>query len=477
MKKNIRTSVIIALFASVATFAADLDSIVLRIINSAGHRSDNIGFVLRRTRDGKELAAHNADRQFIPASLQKLFTAAAALDKLGLEYRAQTRIYADGFDRKTGEIKGDLYIVGAGDAGITAERLWLMAKHLRHAGVKSIPNRLIIDNSLFAIDHTDAPGYATNDNSRAFMAPISAFAVSFNSTSVVVQPMDEGDNAHIHLFPPRENVPVSGRVSTARSGRNLAVSTRQNPVSGMEIVLGGTIAPDARPRHVFRQVWEPVINAGESFRAVARQAGIEADFTIAVGKVDTSNTQLILVYDSEPMINSLVGKFKFSNNFSSEMMLLTLAAEMTKQPATWESATQFMENWWKETFPESGEISVINGSGMGDGNRSTAGQIADLLDWAYTQNWFFEYITTMAIAGVDGTLSSRFRRSDLAGNFRAKTGTLNSLGVSSLAGYFRVNGEMYTAVFIANDRATSQYAKWILSEQLLSGMKAAIERK
>jgi D-alanyl-D-alanine carboxypeptidase/D-alanyl-D-alanine-endopeptidase (penicillin-binding protein 4) len=184
-----------------------------------------------------------------------------------------------------------------------------------------------------------------------------------------------------------------------------------------------------------------------------------------------------LVYDSEPIINSLISKFKFSNNFNSEMMFLTLAAETTKQPATWESAKQVVESWWEKTFPRSGKITVINGSGMGSGNRNSAGQIADLLDWSHKQDWFFEYITTMAIAGVDGTLSSRFRRTDLAGNFRAKTGTLNALGVSGLAGYFRVNGEMYSVVFIGNDRATSQYAKWILSEQLITGMKTAIERK
>ncbi|MCL1947030.1 MAG: D-alanyl-D-alanine carboxypeptidase/D-alanyl-D-alanine-endopeptidase [Chitinivibrionia bacterium] len=476
MKKIILTSTLIAFFAASA-FCENFDSLALEIIGSAGHKAENIGFVVRKVSDSKQITALNPDKSFIPASLQKLFTAAAALDKLGVTYRSQTKIYAEDFDRVTGEVKGDLYIVGAGDPGISAERLWLMAQYLRHSGIKSIPRRLVIDNSFFSQEETIAPGYGDTNNSRAYMSPISAFSVSFNSTSVVVQPSVSGENAVVHIFPPRHDVPTTGNVSTIEKGKELSVSTKKHPSNGMEILLGGTIKPNDKPKYVYRQVWEPVTNAGESFRAVARQVGIQADFTVAIGKVDTTKAELILSYDSEPLYESVKSMFKYSNNFTAEMTLLTLTAKMTKKPADWKLGSQYMQDWWKEKFPQSGEISVINGSGMGDGNQCSAAQISDLLCWSTKQIWFHDYISTMSIAGIDGTLSSRFKNSELTGNFRAKTGTLNDFGVSGLAGYFTANGEMYSAVFIANDRATSQYAKWILSEQLILGVKKAIEAK
>jgi D-alanyl-D-alanine carboxypeptidase/D-alanyl-D-alanine-endopeptidase (penicillin-binding protein 4) len=293
---------------------------------------------------------------------------------------------------------------------------------------------------------------------------------------VVVSPSIAGQDAHIHLFPQRADVPVKGKITTSEKGKEFSISTKKHDSSGMEVTLGGIVKPNAKPRYVYRQVWEPVTNAAESFRFVLEEAGIEADFSVVIGKVDAAKADLILSFDSEPLSEMIRGMFKYSNNFTAEMIFLMLAAQSSGKQANWKTAAQIVENWWKERFPESGEITVINGSGMGSKNQCSANQLADLLGWSANENWFFEYITMLPIAGIDGTLSMRFKNSDLKGNLRAKTGTLNDLGVSSLAGYFRINGELYSMVFIANDRATAQYAKWVLSENLVSGIKKAIEK-
>jgi D-alanyl-D-alanine carboxypeptidase/D-alanyl-D-alanine-endopeptidase (penicillin-binding protein 4) len=308
------------------------------------------------------------------------------------------------------------------------------------------------------------------------MAPISAFAVSFNATSVVIQPSVAGQNAFVHLFPSREDVPVTGAITTAEKGKEFSVSTKKNADSGMEILLGGAVKPNGKTKYVYRQVWEPVKNAAECFRAVAKESGIKSDFSIAMGKVDTTKAQLLLSYDSEPISEAVRGMFKHSTNFTAEMMFLTLAAQAENLPATWATGSQVIESWWKERFANSGEISAENGSGMGSKNQCSAEQIADLLDWSAKQSWFYEYISAMSVAGIDGTLTSRFKNTDLKGNLRAKTGTLNDFGVSNLAGYFTVNGELYSVVFIGNDRTTTQYSKWILSENLISMIKRTIEK-
>jgi D-alanyl-D-alanine carboxypeptidase/D-alanyl-D-alanine-endopeptidase (penicillin-binding protein 4) len=269
----------------------------------------------------------------------------------------------------------------------------------------------------------------------------------------------------------------ANNLATALKGKSFSVTTKEHETNGMSVLLGGVIKPDEKPKYIYRQVWEPVSNAGESFRVIAKESGIKTKFSVAIGKVDTTKAQLILVHDSEPVYESVKGMFKYSNNFTAEMVFLTLAAQISKKQANWEIASKIVENWWEEKFPKSGKITVINGSGMGEQNKCSAGQIADLLNYASKQSWFYEYISVMPIAGVDGTLSTRFKNTDLKGDLRAKTGTLNDFGVSSLAGYFKVKGELYSIVFIANDRTTSQYSKWILSEKLISGIKKLIEAK
>jgi len=473
--KNI-TIITMIIISAGGVFSAQFDSLVLSIINSSGHKSQNIAFEVRRVRDNQKIASLNCDSAMIPASLQKLFTAAAVFDKLGTTFKSETKIYAENFDKLSGEIKGDMYIKGAGDPGISAQRLWLMTQHLRHCGVKSIPNKLVIDNSYFD-ENAVAPGFDEEQNSRAYMSPISAFAVSFNSTGVVIQPTAEGQDAYIHLFPAREDVALNGSVATAVKGKDFSVLTQKNNASGMSVVLGGAIKPDEKPKYVYRQVWEPVSNAGESFRKIAKESGINSKFSIVIGKADTAKAQLILVHESEPIYVAVGGMFKYSNNFIAEMVFLTLAAQVSNKPANWAIGSQILEKWWEERFPQSGKIRVVNGSGMGNQNKCSAAQISDLLNYVSKQSWFYEYVSGMPIAGIDGTLSTRFKNSDLKGNLRAKTGTLNDYGVSSLAGYFTADGELYSAVFIANDRTTAQYAKWTLSDNLISGMKKAIEAK
>ena len=80
--------------------------------------------VLFETLDGEKLLSYNVDCPFNPASVVKLATSVVAIERLGVDYRYGTGFYTNGrFSPETGELVGDLVVVGAADPMMTTENL------------------------------------------------------------------------------------------------------------------------------------------------------------------------------------------------------------------------------------------------------------------------------------------------------------------------------------------------------------------
>jgi D-alanyl-D-alanine carboxypeptidase/D-alanyl-D-alanine-endopeptidase (penicillin-binding protein 4) len=94
---------------------------------------------------------------------------------------------------------------------------------------------------------------------------------------------------------------------------------------------------------------------------------------------------------------------------------------------------------------------LSDGSGMSTYNRVTPRMVARFLHWTSLQPWSEAFRSTLAVGGVDGTLSRRFRETPLQGRIFAKTGTLT--GTNALSGFMQTaKGEMLIFSAYANDR-------------------------
>ena len=65
----------------------------------------------------------------------------------------------------------------------------------------------------------------------------------------------------------------------------------------------------------------------------------------------------------------------------------------------------------------------------------TSKLLVDLLRYAYRSPYMPEFVSSLSLAGLDGTLSRRYRNSNLVGRAHMKTGSLDD--VTALAGYFQ----------------------------------------
>ena len=90
------------------------------------------------------LFARNPTTLLIPASNNKIFTTAAALKKLGAEYRIRTAVYGSGSSPNLATLR----IVGHGDPSLTTTQLGAIAQQLSQRGIRQV-TQLIGDDTYF----------------------------------------------------------------------------------------------------------------------------------------------------------------------------------------------------------------------------------------------------------------------------------------------------------------------------------------
>jgi len=458
----------VTLFSCLSVSFASMQQGVSDLLKARKYEG-GIGIVVKDLGKDSVVVSINPDTLLNPASVAKLVTGAAALELLGPGYVHFTRVYIDGeFNSDLGTVDGNLYIKGFGDPGFGPERIWLFVQHLRHMGIKTVKGDLILDD--FYYDTVSVgPGFSAEDGSRAYQSIINALPVSFSAVAIHKRPGQEvGSPVHVDMFPKIEGVKISSSAATVGGSRGrLDVSTSLTSGTTQILVRGG-MAVGEKPRYTYRKVWQTWETFGGAFIAQCKESGLHIEGRTIRRRVPDSLTAKppFYTFESEPMHTFINHIFKWSSNFVSEMLLKTMAAERMGAPGTWPKGVTVMSNWWeKQGLPD--ELQLGNGSGMGDVSRVSAAQITELLSYVHKQTYSHDYIAALPSAGIDGTLKTRFNRSRLAGKVRAKTGTLNSLKVTTLAGYMFVDDKAYAFTIFFNNAGAGQFDNWVMQEEIL----------
>lgn len=129
------------------------------------------------------LYEHVGERPRVLASNQKLLTSMTLLDTFGSGYRLATRAMAAG-PSGGGVLRGDLWLVGAGDPGIDAARLDELARRVGATGIRRITGSVLGDTAAFDRGWW-APGWLRGI-SRAYVTRPTALA--FNGNAAAAKP-------------------------------------------------------------------------------------------------------------------------------------------------------------------------------------------------------------------------------------------------------------------------------------------------
>ena len=163
------------------------------------------------------------------------------------------------------------------------------------------------------------------------------------------------------------------------------------------------------------------------------EKGIEVTGDVVPGTVPLE-ARTVAKHLSPPLANIIKLMNKPSDNWIAELLFKTIGAEVMGEPGTWQKGRDAINEFLEEIIGEPPVHRFVDGSGLSRYNLLNAELLTQLLVHIYHNFELMpEYLASLPIAGVDGTLGERMQGMSAEKVLRAKTGTLS--GVSTLAGY------------------------------------------
>lgn len=482
--------------------ADDLPAPVRAALSAAGVPASALAAVVLRLDGGagppavRLAAAAHEPRP--AASLMKLFTTFAALDRLGPDWRWRTPVWLAGPVRG-GVLRGSLHLAASGDPTLSAERLWLLVQAIRAQGVRDIQGDIVIDDSRFATLAATDPGAFDGEPLRPYNVVPRGLVVAQQSVLLQLRPDVQAGVAWVSALPELAGVawPASVPLDAAAPCGDWRGALRLD--------LGQTTRPRLAGRYPLAcgardwpLAWPSTPDGDHARRAVEaawRQAGGGLGGSVRNGPAPAAPPTL--VFDSPPLAEVVRSINKFSNNPMARLLFLTLGSDAAEpataappggpaiapqaaavgpsrparegdpdapraetvaaasreppaSPATLERARRTVGDWAAERAgcrPD--ELVLDNGSGLSRDERTSAACLAGLLRAAWDSPLMPELLASLPVAGVDGT-ARRLGAAGGAGQAHLKTGSLRDVvGIAGVV--LGRSGARHAVVALIND--------------------------
>jgi D-alanyl-D-alanine carboxypeptidase/D-alanyl-D-alanine-endopeptidase (penicillin-binding protein 4) len=220
------------------------------------------------------------------------------------------------------------------------------------------------------------------------------------------------------------------------------------PVAADHVVFDGRYQRTCGEQTLPRTALQPATYAYGLFKTLWAQWG----GTIAGGvrrAAQASRRAPLLTWYSPPLADLIRPLNKWSNNVMADALLYALADTGYTPPLHAAQGADVIRRYLAEhDIPDAGLV-LDNGSGLSRQTRVSARTMLSLLRHAYRSRYMSEYVSSLSIAGVDGTMRRRFRRAPERGWMHLKTGHLSN--VAAVAGYVQAqSGRTYVAVLLLN---------------------------
>ncbi len=432
-----------------SAISAELPAPVTTALKEAGIPLQSVGVVVQGVDSATPLIRHNAVQPMNPASAMKLVTTYAALELLGPAYTWKTEALADSVPIN-GQLNGNLYLRGSGDPRLALEHFWQLLRQLRTRGVERINGDVILDRSAFALPPHD-PAEFDNEPLRPYNAGPDALLVNLDSLRLTLSPNADRKTVDVIAETPDDELRIDNRITLTQDACGDWRERIKPSVVGEAIEITGSFSTQCGEKPLNLSPWPADRQVERLFRALWRELGGTLAGTVRKGQ--TTPSAISIATQESPALAEIVRDInKYSNNVMARQVFLTLAAE---RPATPDGARQRIKGWLAEKGMPMPEAVLDNGSGLSRSERISTESLSRLLLAAWKSPVMPELISSLPLAGVDGTLKKRLGNGAAAGRAHLKTGYLEN--VRAIAGYvLDRNDQRWVVVFLINDAKSRQ---------------------
>lgn len=405
---------------------------VSQALRAAGVPPSAVGVWVQEVGSATPALAVNARAPLNPASVMKLLTTSAALDLLGPAHTWKTEALIAG-PLAEGTLAGDLYLRGSGDPKLTIEALWLWLRELRARGLREIRGDIVLDRSLFALGAPD-PGGFDGQPLRAYNVIPDALLLNFKALQLTFVPGPQRVEVLAEPAPAQLEIDstlraVEGDCNNWRGGLRYELATHGERTrlsfSGVYPASCGektwSLAPlDHRQyaESLVRELWREV---GGALGGAVRDGGVPP------------GARVLSAHESPSLADQIRDINKWSNNVMARQLFLSLGVANGRTPAREADGEAAVRAWLQSRDLAMPELVLENGSGLSRRERISAESLGRLLLFAWASPTMPEFVSSLPLYGVDGTLKTRGNGNANGGRAHLKGGTLD--GVRCVAGY------------------------------------------
>ena len=440
-----------------STFAQQIPGSVVNLLNKYGIPTSAVSLEVRDADSNKKILSINSDNPRNPASVIKTLTTLSALEILGPNYQWKTRYLVDG-EIKNGVLNGDLIFQGGGDPFITTDRFWRQVMLLRQRGIKKITGSLVIDNSYFDIAEHDRSAFDGRPTRNYNVGPDAAL-VNFSSTGLVIHPI--ANQIVVFADPPLTDLVIDNRMSPKQGACKSKYNGWSYDIDKQEektiARFKGTYNIKCGQHTISRSFFSNNEYAFRLFKFLWNQSGGIFENGYRVSATPKSAIEIIN-FPSVPLSDAITSINKASNNVMSRQLFLSLGAHRDlseiDRRGTLDRARQKIKDWLIVNGISMPKLYIDNGSGLSRDSRMTTNNLADLLRHGWNSNYRAEFLSSLSLSSLDGTMRKRLHKTGLRGRARIKTGLIN--GVRSMAGYVNSrNNRHYSVSMIIQSKNVS----------------------
>ncbi len=381
------------------------------------------------------------------------------------------------------------------------EPLELLAEQVKQAGVRTVKGRVVGDDSFYP-DQPYGEDWGWDDLQWDYGAPISA--LTFNDNTVVLT-VTANPSASVGANPSKTTAQwtpdvdyyaLDNSMTPALQGESAQPRLDRRPGSSI-VRAWGTVPPEGF--HAGLAVDDPAKFTAAAFNEALRSRGVTVrggavshhrlstateDFsderaqslrltrsslsTVAAPLLDR---KVLATRVSVPVAQDITLTDKISQNLHAEL-LLRLLGKVHGTDGSFEQGTRVVRQFLVDAGIDDGDFFFYDGSGMSPDDRIAPRAYTQLLSYASRQPWGAAWRDAFPVAGVDGTLDNRFKKSPLKGRLWAKTGTLNE--TNALSGYLTAaSGKTLAFSILVNGHRPGSHAELHAIDRIAEAIAAS----